>query len=580
MRHRPRRTPPRPSTRRAGSSPGRSAGGSSRHPLARPVTRRLAPTLALGASLALVAGGCVAPAGPGGGTTTTTAAVITPGDPGVSDVRFVVTTNQGRHAISSLIYGINGATDIAGNRQTVVRMGGNRWTAYNWENNASNAGSDWCFQNDGFLSGSNVPGDAVKGTIDTAKANGAAVIVTVPIVDYVAADKNGGCDVRNSGANYLQTRFKQNKALKPTALSTTPNATDAAVYQDEYVHWLESTEGDADLLYSLDNEPDLWSATHAEVHPDPVTYAELAQRNIDYAKAVKRVAPTAKVLGPVNYGFYGFEALQGAPDAAANGNFVENYLARMKTADTANGGRLIDYLDLHWYPEATGGGVRITGAETTAAVVAARVQAPRSLWDPTYSESSWITTDYGYGPIRLIGRMKEKIATNYPGTGLAFTEWNFGGGDHISGAVASADVLGIFGREGVGVATMWPLNGNDSFTYAAFRAFRNFDGAGGHFGDTGVSATTSDAATGSVYASVDSANPNRVVVVMINKATTAKKAGLTVAHNQQFGHADVYRITAAGGANVVAAPQQTAVATNAFNYTMPAMSVSVAVLTP
>ena len=55
---------------------------------------------------------------------------------------------------------------MATNKQTMVRIGGNRWTAYNWENNASNAGSDYCFQNDDFLSSSTTPGDAVKPTID------------------------------------------------------------------------------------------------------------------------------------------------------------------------------------------------------------------------------------------------------------------------------------------------------------------------------------------------------------------------------------------------------------------------------
>ena len=34
---------------------------------------------------------------------------------------------------------------------TINRLGGNRWTAYNWENNASNAGSDYNHQSDNYL---------------------------------------------------------------------------------------------------------------------------------------------------------------------------------------------------------------------------------------------------------------------------------------------------------------------------------------------------------------------------------------------------------------------------------------------
>lgn len=509
--------------------------------------------------------------------TVLTGCVVRPGSPGAVDVTLTINTIEGAtHPISSFIYGTNPARDLAINRQTVVRMGGNRWTAYNWENNASNAGSDWCFQNDGFLSSSNTPGEAVRAGIQQARAAGAATIVTVPIVDYVAADKNGGCDVRNSGANYLQTRFKQNRPTKGSAFSLTPNASDGFVYQDEYVNWLKANANGANIVFSLDNEPDLWSHTHAEVHPNPVTYAEIVQRNTDYAKAIKDVWPTAKVAGPVNYGFYGFEALQGAPDAAGR-NFLDFYLSRMRAAETTHGKRLVDYLDLHWYPEATGGGVRITGPETSAAVVAARVQAPRSLYDPTYRETSWITNDYYNAPIRLIPRTRDRITANYPGTELAFTEWNYGGGGHISGAIASADVLGIFGREDVGMATMWELNSDERYTYAAFRAFRNYDGLGSSFGDVSVPATSSDESVATVYASRFGTDTSKPVIVAVNKSTSAKTAGLVITCSANLTSAKVFTITAAGGPNVVAQPNIATTATNAFRYTMPPLSVSVIV---
>ena len=73
--------------------------------------------------------------------------------------------------------------------------------------------------------------------------------------------------------------------------------------------------------------------------------------------------------------------------------------------------------------------------------------------------------------------LQAKLDGHYPGTQLAFTEWNYGGGDHISGAIASADVLGLFGRYGVGLATYWALHEDETFAYAALRAFRNYDGS-------------------------------------------------------------------------------------------------------
>jgi hypothetical protein len=512
------------------------------------------------------------------------------GAAGSGSVTFDIRSDTSVHPISPLIYGLNSAAEIATTRQTVVRLGGNRWTAYNWENNASNAGADWHYQNDDYLvlgmANPDAPGEAVSGALQTSHANGAAALLTVPNVDYVSADKNGDGDVRNSGADYLQTRFKLNQAKKGSAFSLAPDPSDATVYQDEFVNWVKSNFSDGPVLFDLDNEPDLWGGpiannpTHPEVHPDAVTYAELVERNGRFAGAIKDTWPEAGVLGFVSYGWNGFITLQDAPDAKANGDFINYYLDSMSAQSATAGARLIDYLDLHWYPEATDqAGTRITGADITPAEVEARVQAPRSLWDPNYTETSWITQWSSNGPIRLIPRMKEKIAAHYPGTALAISEWNYGGETDISGALATADVLGIFGREDVGLGCNYPTVANESFTWAAFRAYRNFDGAGGQFGDTSIQATTSDVEASSVYASLDSTAPDRMVMVAINKRTYPLVATIQVTHTTSYSQADVFTLTASGP-TLTAAPGLSASAANQFLYTMPAQSVSVIVPRP
>jgi Glycoside hydrolase family 44 len=500
----------------------------------------------------------------------------TPGDVGSVDVTLEVRTDGELRRIAPEIYGTNGAPDIANNRQAVVRSGGNRMTAYNWENNASNAGSDWMFQNDSFLSMSNEPAKVILDGVAEAHTHGAAAIVTVPIVDYVAADKNGNGDVRNSGSDYLTTRFKQNKAEKSGSLGT-PDAGDAYVYQDEFVAYLKArAPSGSRIMFSMDNEPDLWSATHAEVHPAPVTYSELWERNQRYASAVKKVWPEALVLGFVSYGFNGYVTLQNAPDKS-KGDFIEWYLDQAKADAEQRGGRLIDYLDLHWYPEAQGGGMRITEASNDAAVVTAREQAPRSLWDDEYVEQSWIAKDYYQNaPIVLLPRLQQKIESHYAGTQLAFTEWNYGGGDHISGAIACADVLGIFGRYGVGLATYWPLHENETFAYAAFRAYRNYDGKGAAFGDVALTASTTDKANVSVYGGLDSSQTERVVVVVINKAASAKTAGLKLAHPAAYGALARYELSGTS-AQLASKPEVPAKADNAWVLMLPAQSVTVLV---
>jgi len=510
-----------------------------------------------------------------------------------TQVNFVIDSTQDVHPISRFIYGMNGwDPSVRPANLTLSRSGGNRMTAYNWETNDSNAGADYLNQNDNFLGGGNTPNGAVAPGLEAARNAGAGMIVTVPIIGYVSADHNGGGDVAQT-ANYLSVRFHQSPARKGSAFTLTPNTTDAFVYQDEYVNFLDKTYPGAfassttPLMLSLDNEPDLWQSTHARLRGDgtvgsqagtTATYVEMVQRTIDYADAAKDVNPDALIFGPVNYGWQGMIRFQDAADAN-NRDFLEFYLAQIAAAESPNGHRLVDVLDVHWYPEAQGGGVRITEENTTAAVVAARKQAPRSLWDPTYTEDSWITQFSTHGPIRLLPRLQDKITANYPGTRLSLTEYNYGGANHISGAIAQADVLGIFGREGLFAATLWRLASTNDFIYGGFDMFRNYDGANGSFGDTSIRATSSDVANASVYASVNTGVEGRMVIVCINKADSAQTAGIAVTHTVQFSKAQVYELS---GTNSV--PQHKAdipiTLTNAFQYTMPANSISTLVLLP
>ncbi|HEV8247308.1 MAG TPA: glycoside hydrolase family 44 protein [Polyangiaceae bacterium] len=501
-------------------------------------------------------------------------ASVEPDPAGQAEIVLEVRATRVIGAISPLVYGTNGMTEIEKNHQTLVRSGGNRMTAYNWENNASNAGKDWKFQNDGNLGSSEEPGKAVTPMVQKVKELGATAIVTIPIVDYVAADKRGDGDVRNSGKDYLANRFRKNRPKKGAPFSDKPDGNDDSVYEDEFVNFLRKTIPNAKIVYALDNEPDLWADTHAEVHPDKVSYEELVRRSIDFAKAIKDVAKDAEVLGFVSYGWHGFDTLQDAPDAKQHGDFVEYFLGEMKKAEQENGRRLIDYLDLHWYPEARGDGARITEKKQSDGVIEARLQAPRSLWDPEYKESSWIADNDGV--IKLIPRMMDKIERTYPGTKLAFTEWNYGAGTNISGALASADALGIFGCRGVSVAANWPM-GEEPFMLAALRAYRNYDGKGAAFGDTAVFAQTSNYETSSVYASIDSQAKGRLVVLALNKLPKPRKTAVRVTAASELKSAKLFRLVQDDD-EIVPGPAPTRAGKNVFAFEMPPFSVNVIAL--
>src|SRR5947209_6595196 len=80
------------------------------------------------------------------------------------DVTFTIDPTKSSQSISPYIYGANANLSSAAYKNLNLgsaRAGGNRWTAYNWTNNASNAGSDYLYQNDGLLSSSTTPGAAL-----------------------------------------------------------------------------------------------------------------------------------------------------------------------------------------------------------------------------------------------------------------------------------------------------------------------------------------------------------------------------------------------------------------------------------
>jgi hypothetical protein len=521
--------------------------------------------------------------------------------------------------ISRFIYGVNFADDAAvwGNTTppadiTLNRFGGNRLTAYNWENNYSNAGSDFQYNNDQYLSSSTTPGAAVSTRATATFNRGQAFMATIPMLGYVSADAAGSMGITDADrTNRLATRFRMSRAAKGSAFTTTPNANDGFVYQDEFVNWFESrypgrtTNPTAPVFYSLDNEPDIWHSTHKEIqsnindNPNTErlqTYSALSDTSAVYARAIKAVVPNAIIFGPATATYAGVTLLgritNGTifPDPVyGSQNFFDVYLQRMQAASTQAGRRLLDVLDLHFYSEATAGGVGILNdrATQTAAMVDARVQAPRSLWDPTYRETSWVA-DVAGGPIRLIPRLKAQIAANYPGTRLAITEYSYGRTGDIAGGVAQADALGIFGREGLFAATLWPLtdvsapgyNGSGATAYAycfgAFRMYRNYDGAGNSFGDIGLAATTSNVAQSSIYASRTSSG--RIVIIAINKTTTSKVVNIALTAVGTPTVAQVY--TMVNGSPNPTRQADVPVGAGGITYTMPAMSVTTLAMIP
>lgn len=502
-------------------------------------------------------------------------------------VNITVDTNQDRAAISPYVYGTN--TDLTGTENyTARRLGGNRMTGYNWENNASNAGSDWQQSSDNYMTSTmgipaaseNIPGITATTFHDQSLNMGVPyTLMTLQMAGYVAKDKNGTVLESEVAPS---ARWDKVLPAKGSAFSLNPSLTDGNVYMDEFVNMLVNKYGNAASSrgikgYLLDNEPCLWYSTHPRIHPIPVTCQELITKSVDLAKAVKNVDAAAEIIGPVLYGFAAYTDLQGATDwANVKSNyrwFVEYYLDQMKKASTTAGKRLLDDFDVHWYPEAQGGGIRIIEAtDTNIDCNKARIQAPRTLWDPTYIEDSWIGQWFSsYLPI--LPNLKQAIDTYYPGTKLSVTEYNYGGFNHISGGIAMTDALGIFGKYGVYMANFWPGSGSMNYVTSAFKIYRNYDGNKSTYGDTKVKADTTDVANSSVYASIKGTDDSVLHMILINKNyDNAEQATVKITGSKNYTSADVYAFDGSSS-NITQKAQITNITNNSFSYTLPALSV-------
>jgi fibronectin type 3 domain-containing protein len=507
------------------------------------------------------------------------------------------------HPISPYIYGTNFSSGVSAGPPllTFDRAGGNRWTAYNWETNASNAGSDYLYENDDYLSSSTVAGEAVRVFIAGDQANGLASLMTVQLQGLVSADEAGPVSVANPpDLSRFKTVIDKKSTVSSVPFTTTPVTTDANVYMDEFV-WAMDQKFTGQGIYGtnpahptfvqLDNEPELWNSTHLEVQgPNPVTSDNYISKTITLTEALKDQFPNMIIFGPVHYGFQGIYNWQGELNATPSGAnwFPDKYLPAIASASATYGKPLVDVYDFHWYAEEyDSNGTRsidFTGTTLTDAQAQILVQSPRNLWDPTYTDSynsnPWIYEELGNTPIQLLPRLQAKINAENPGMKISLTEYANGGWNHIAGTIAEADNLGIFGAQGVFAANMWPTNSTFAYVLAGFSAYRGFDGANACFGDTSLQATSSDVASVMVYASLDSTTPGRAIFVAINRSTSSQVteiSGQTVsgtAHIYQMTATSAQTQVAAGGSVQPVAAGSMPVSGSSFTITLPALSVT------
>jgi len=502
-----------------------------------------------------------------------------------------------RRPLQPGIFGVSGSPDPERLAYPLLRWGGNSTTRYNWQADVHNTASDWFYMN--IPDGNGTPSSSsLEAQLASTLAAGSQPLLTLSTIGWMpkpVQQKRWGFSVVKYGPQ-LQTEcsiFGSNPPAWCTADAgdgtcnpaqnqtgfcngagrivgndplDTSDPSDAQT-QRAWVAHLQQRFGDAASggvrYYALDNEPMLWNSTHRDVHPQPLTYDEIWQRTVTYASAIKAQDPQARIFGPVTWGYcdlFGSAAdncLDG-PDRAAHGGvpFVDWYLRQICSHEVQHGVRLVDYLDLHYYPQ--GSGVvdfadPPNGSET-AEVSARRLRSLKELYDPEWDSESWISdlgnsAPWHYSRPALIRRVRAWIDASCPGTGLAITEYNWGADNGASSALAQVEALGIFAREGVDVAARWVAPLENSLVERAFRLYLDFDGEGGRVSGDSVRALSADIDALGAYAFHQPGEGVRIVLV--NKATTATTARIALGRTWS-GAWKLYQFTASSNLGLAA----------------------------
>ncbi|MDB6057785.1 MAG: hypothetical protein JWO95_1629 [Verrucomicrobiales bacterium] len=499
------------------------------------------------------------------------------------------------HPISELVYGVNFANSnqLADLNSPLNRSGGNAESRYNWNVNAHNRAADYFFES--IADNPATPGAEADKHVANSKAAGADSMITIPTLGWVAKD-------RTQRWSYSIAKYGQQDSSDPfqsdagngtvNGIKITNNfPTDANVLLDStnQQNWVKHLTNQWGLAggggvryYLMDNEPSLWSSTHFDVHHAGTTLREIRDKFVEYGSKVKAVDAGAMVCAPEEWGWLGYfysgadqEVVPSGPfnDRSTNGNmdYIPWFLDQARQFETNSGQRLLDVLTVHYYPQGDAfGTTQEFSTNTSSQAQLLRNRSTRSLWDTNYTDASWIQD-----VVKLVPRFKSWIATYYPGTKFGLTEYSWGADDHINGATAQADVLGILGREGVDLATRWTVPASNTPVANAFKMYRNYDGNKSKFGNLSVATSAPAPDNVAAFGALRTSDGALTVMVINKQLSTSATVQLALTNFYHNGTAQLWQLTST---NVVTALGARTVTAGSVTATVPAQSVTLFVV--
>ena len=462
----------------------------------------------------------------------------------------VVTVNAAvdKKPVSPYIYGRNNSfsnsfgtttsvSDIALFKEAGLRLarenGGNNATKYNWRKKISSH-PDWynnVYDHDwGSLSSyivSNVPDMQVMWAFQ--------------LIGKVASNKNNNFNDWSYNSAQWWSGCSQNLAGGgiPNASGgsiATVNGTPALYTMDwpadstaEVLNNWFGTKGiglnSTNFRYwNMDNEPEIWSGTHDDIMPVQLAASAFMDKYFAVAKKARALYPGIKLCGPVTANEWQWYKWS-SETLNVNGKYyswLEYFIKRVADEQKATGIKLLDVLDIHWYP----------GESSDADVL----QLHRIFYDKAYDypgangiksiNGSWDNTQTReYIFQRINDWLTLYFGANH-GITLGLSESGINSTNANTNSVLYASMLGTFANKGVELFTPWTWNTGMWETLNLFSRYAK---------NQSVSSTSSLENTVSGYTTV-TANADSMTVILVNRdlssthKVTVNLSGFSVAN--------------------------------------------------
>ncbi len=275
-------------------------------------------------------------------------------------------------------------------------------------------------------------------------------------------------------------------------------------------HWLDPNDLNVDpngvLYWNMDNEPEIWNGTHDDVYPEQPSVEEFMQSYFAVAKAARARFSDIKLVGPVPANEWQWYNWDGGAIRSGDIRYpwLEYFIKRIGEEERATGVRLLDVLDVHFYP----------GEADPTDIV----QLYRVWFDETYDypgangvkrlgKWGWdnsLTQEYIFG--RCQQWLDRYLGPDH-GVTLGVTEFGIPGDNPNVTAVCYASMLGTFADHGVKLFTPWTWKVG---MWEALHLFARYQQP------VRVASTSSDEETVSAYSSIG-ADMNDLTVILVNR---------------------------------------------------------------